>query len=306
MSLAKRNIWLGIGLIGALLAAPNSTVIKYAIVGTDPYLFNVLRFALIALVTSPFLIRDLRSLNRTNVKATVIGGIYMALAVITYVWAIKLSAASYVSVITLVTPIIFIFYSSRFTGEKISSRALAGITLAALGAMVIFVLPIALAHGGSLVFYPWATLFIIINCITFPLTVIYFRKANEGGAPMLSVLSLSSWVVCLLNAICLFTLGTSSAPIGGRVVFGILYSGLIVALITRVVSVVVYERIGSVVSSALSYLETLIAITLPLIVLHEQLSPEVVFGGMLIIAGLYVAQHARIIHPKHRHLLRVP
>ena len=305
MAVTKKHTWLAIGLLGTLIAAPNGTVIKYAIGSTDPYFFNALRFALIAAITTPFIFTGYKRITKKNFRLALFGGLYMAAAVVSYVWAIKLSAASYVSIITLLSPLIFIFYSSKMAGERISRRGLAGITLAALGAMVIIVLPVAVRDSGSFTFYPMATLFALINTVTFPLTIIYFRKANEEGLTMNSVLSLSSWVVTLVNLGAFLIFLPPVGNIDGSAIFGTIYSGVLVGLVARAISVEVYEHIGSVISSALSYLETFIAILLPLFVLHEHLSPEVVLGGILILAGVYVAQHHRQIHPKHRHLLRV-
>ncbi|MCA9332398.1 DMT family transporter [Candidatus Saccharibacteria bacterium] len=303
MTKTKSHYWFFVGLIGVLLAAPNATVIKYSLGEIDPFLFNTLRFLAIALITLPFLIKDRKLINKTNFKQAILAGFFMAAAVMSYVWGIKLSQASYVSIVTLITPIIFILLSAKLTGEKISNKSVAGITIAAIGALIIIVLPVALKQSGEFIFYPLATLFILLNCISFPLAMIYFKKSNESGIPMPSLLSISSFVVCISNAMFLGTVKNTQV-INGKVIFGIIYSGIVVALISRALNLASYEHIGSVVVSALNYLETLVAILLPIIILDEKLSTEMVIGGILILIGVYVVEYHKSAHHKHHHAFR--
>jgi drug/metabolite transporter (DMT)-like permease len=203
MAKTNKNFWFLVGLLSVVLAGPNATIIKYSLGSIDPFLYNSLRFLLVALVTTPFLLKDSRRLNKKNLKLAATAGLYMAVAVTVFVWAIKLSGASYVSIVTLITPIILMIYSAKLVGEKVTYRALAGISLAALGAMVIVVLPVALAQSGSVHFKPLATVFALGNCLTFPLSIIYFKKANQAGIPMPSLMSISSWLVFVASALCL-------------------------------------------------------------------------------------------------------
>jgi drug/metabolite transporter (DMT)-like permease len=304
MAKTNKNFWFLVGLLSVVLAGPNATIIKYSLGSIDPFLYNSLRFLLVALVTTPFLLKDSRRLNKKNLKLAATAGLYMAVAVTVFVWAIKLSGASYVSIVTLITPIILMIYSAKLVGEKVTYRALAGISLAALGAMVIVVLPVALAQSGSVHFKPLATVFALGNCLTFPLSIIYFKKANQAGIPMPSLMSISSWLVFVASALCLLIFGGVTTVVQHQAWFGIFYSGLVVALLARALSVVSYEHIGSAVIGSLFYVETFIAITLPLIFLHEKLSVELVAGGILILVGVYVVEYHKTVHHKHHHLFR--
>lgn len=293
------QVWFLVGIIAALIAAPNATVVRYALGSVDPFLFNVGRFLLVAVVMTPFLVRHMTKLRGKAAGYAVRAGLCMSVAVVSYVLAIQNSAASYVSIITLLTPIVFVIYAARITGEKISSRAIAGITLAALGAAVIVVLPIALHQRGQFVFYPLATIYALINVFSFPLSIIYFKRANEAGLPMSSLMSFSSWIVCGVNAVFLLLIGGGLSMPSSGALLAIMYSGIIVALLSRSLSVVAYEHIGSAISGALGYLETLLAIVIPVFVLSEQLSVEMVIGGMLILLGVYIVEHHKSKAHKH-------
>jgi drug/metabolite transporter (DMT)-like permease len=304
MAKTNKNGWFLAGLLGVVIAGPNATVIKYSLGSIDPFLYNTLRFLLVVVVTCPFLIKDAHRFRKKSLRLAVIAGTYMAIAVTSYVWAIKLSGASYISIITLITPIILLIYSVKMTSEKVTPRAVAGITLAALGAMVIVVLPFALAQHGEFVFQPLATVFAFVNCFSFPLAIIYFKKANQAGIPMPSLMSISSCITFLASLLCLLAIGGASTALGRPAIFGIFYSGIVVALIARTLNVVSYEHIGSAAISALFYVETFIAIALPIIVLHERLTVETVVGGILILAGVYVVEFHKTAHHWHHHVFK--
>lgn len=299
--------WFLLGLLGVLIAAPNATVIKYAVDVVSPLQYNALRFFVVALLTTPPLVTALKRLTRYNLSQSLQAGFFMSIAVVSYVTSIKLSQASYVSIITLVTPIVFILFSTRINGEKINRRAMAGVTLAAIGAMVIVMLPLAIRQSGEFVFYPLATVFALINSVSYALAIIKLKTANEAGVPLPALLSISSWVVALTSAVMFsvaVTQGTEISPLNSRLLLGVFYSGVAVALIARLMTVSSYEHIGSVRTSALAYVETLVAIIVPVIILHEQLSIEMIVGGILILLGVYVAEHHKSAHHKHHHIFR--
>lgn len=296
--------WFLVGLLGVIVAAPNATFIKYATGDVSPTVFVGLRFSAVAIFSTPFLLAGLRKFNRQNVKYALLGGSFMTVAVMTYITAIAMSTASYVSIITLLTPIIFVFYAMKMTHEKLTKRSVAGISLAAAGAMTIVVLPIAVKSGAEFVFYPLATLIILLNCLTFPAAIINYRRANEAGMPMGAVISIGAWVTLLTDLVLLFVRGESLSGVGSNVMWAALYSGIIVVFVSKVLGVISYEHIGAAVTSALSYVETILAVLIPVFVLHEHLSVEVVIGGILILLGVYIVEHHKSPHHRHYHMLR--
>lgn len=302
---SKLKAWFMLGILSIVLGAPNATVIKMGMGSIEPFLFNATRFSLIALCTVPFLLYSSRKITAKNIRYATYVGIYMLIAVLTFVWAIKLSQASYVAVMTLLTPIAFVILSAKLTGERIGKRAILGITIAAIGAFIIVTLPIALAQDAEFQFYPVATALILCNSISFPLAIIYSKKANQAGLPVISILSISSLIIstsCWFGA---FLVGISIAEVTEKAsIIPILYSGIVVALIARGLSILSYEHIGSAVSSALTYGEILLAIIIPVIFLHETLSLEIVVGGVLILLGVYITEHHQSKHAKHFQLFK--
>lgn len=307
-NIIARHKWFLVGLFSVFLAAPNSTFTKYGTDSINPILYVGLRFLVIGLVTLPFVFKARNQLNRSNLKHTLISAFGMTVAVMSYVGAISLSQASYVSIITLITPIFFIIFSNKITGEKISKRALYGITLAMIGAMIVVLLPIAVRQSGDFVFYPLATALALVNTIAFPITIIYYRKANDEGVPIMALMNISAWVVAFIGVLMLFVMtiffsATFDSPDKPAIV-AILYSAIAVALISRAMGIKSYEYIGAVRTSALAYLETLLAILIPVIVLGEKLSTEMIVGGIVILAGVFVVEHHKSVHHKQHFIFR--
>ena len=301
--MTKSIHWFWLAVVAALLATPNATIIRVAVNDADPLYWTISRFALIALVCLPFVLRAGKVLRKPAARRELAkASAALTVAMLSYVFAIYYSQASYVSIITLLTPILFVIFSTKLVGEKINSRAVAGITLAAFGAMVLVILPIALQHDGT-AFYPVATMLALINCVSYALTTVYLRKADEAGVTTPVAIGVSSGLIALIAMILFVPFGDwTRTPMDGNYLAAVAYSALVVALLVRAFNVLAYERLGSAVLSALTYLQIFVAVLIPVFVLHEQLSPAMVIGGALILLGVYVVEARKHPHIKH-HLI---
>lgn len=301
----KKYKWFLVALVAVMLAAPNATIIRSTVLHADPFYFTMWRFILIGLICLPFMIRTRRKLLDSGARRdVVIASIALSIALITYALAILHSQASYVSIITLASPIIFIALSSKIFHEKFSRRVAAGITLAMIGAMTLVILPIALSQNGT-AFYPLATLLALTNSVGYTISIIFMRRANERGVTMPSIIGVSAWFAVAFSLILFMLFGDkTSTPVDLSFWLAVVYSGIVVALIGRALNVWSYEHVGGAVMSALGYLETFVAILIPVVVLNEKLSPEMVIGGVLILFGVYIVEHHKHPHAKHHITLR--
>lgn len=295
----KKPFWLLIGVLVSLLAAPNGAIIRNTVLNVDPVMFNVIRFSLVALVLTPYLIKHRTALRGEALKNAIKVGLFLAVATLSFVYAAKLSQASYVAIIMLLSPIFFVLLASKINNDKIDRRAFAGITLAAIGAFIIVLLPIALRQSGGAVFFPLATLLGLITAVSFPLAVIYSKKAHLSGMPVVSVVGIGAWISLVASLAVLLHTGNWSLDISGSSWLGILYVSIVVQLFVRGVNNIVYEKLGAAENSVLAYLEGFLAVLVPTIALSEKLSPAMVVGGSLIIAGVYVVEYKRTSHHKH-------
>lgn len=301
----KTYKWFLTALAAVIIAAPNATIIRSTVLHSDPFYFTMCRFLLLGLVCLPFIIRARKQLLDTSARRdVVIASIALSIALVCYALAILHSLASYVSIVTLASPIIFIALSTRIFHEKLNRRIAAGMTLAMIGAMTLVILPIALSQNGT-AFYPLATFLALANSVGYTISIIFMRRANERGVSMPSIIGISAWFAVALSLVLFVLFGDkASTPTNLPFWLAVVYSGIAVALIGRALNVWSYEHVGGAVMSSLGYLETFVAILIPVFVLNEKLSPEMVIGGVLILLGVYVVEHHKHHHAKHHIIMR--
>lgn len=145
----------------------------------------------------PFIFIQSRFINKINLKYAVLMGLNLAAAVFCYSWAIRLSQASYVAIITLISPIVFVVISVLVDKGRVEAKSLAGLGLAVAGTLLIFILPIAVKQNLEFSFYGTATVLLLLQSVFNAGIVINGKKANLAGMRMVTLIGISS-LVCLL------------------------------------------------------------------------------------------------------------
>lgn len=300
----KKQAWFFVGFVGILMTIGNPTVIRWVSDDISMFAFNVLRASIVAIICLPFIIASLHKFSRPAIKSTLFAAVSLAIAIASFTEAIKLSQASYASVIALISPIILVLLSVKLAHERVKMRGLIGITLAALGAMIVIVMPIALEQG-AFTFYPLATFLAMLNAVLFPVSTLFFREANVvHKIPMPALLGIGSLMAVIFNFILWQTVdGGQSFVWNQSLVMAVLYSGVVVTLVARTVELFTYEHIGAAQVAPLTYIESIITILVPVFVLGESLSIYMIFGGMLILIGTVVVEYHRTAHRKHAHFI---
>lgn len=301
----QKQTWFIIALISALVAAPHAMIIRDVLSDADPFYWNMLRFGVAALICLPWVVKAWRVVRRPNVLGDLcIASVMMGIAGVCYVLAIYNSQASYVSIITLTVPLVFIALSVKLVGDRLSRQSIAGVSIGAAGALLLIALPVALSHSQT-VFYPVATLYAAGNVVTFCIATIYLRKTNEAGLPMMATIGIVAGVAAVVNACCFLVFGDQSKmPVSPVFLGAVAYSGIAVIAVSQALKIVAYERLGAATISAIGYVETLVAIILPVFILHERLSPAMIVGGALILLGVYVVESRHREHGAHHWLHR--
>ena len=279
------------------------TIIKVLVEDIDPMLFNSLRAAIAVTISIPFIIMALRKINKRNLTYAIAAGLCMAVATSSAIYALTFVQASYVIILSLLSPVVFVILSNKLMHEKINARSAAGVSVAAIGALLAVSLPLLLGGETSMEFSPIATTLVLISCFFFPLGLIFYRKAHESGMPFPAIQGISSSVILVISFTTMYvTVGIPLEQLNGLPVsawIGILYSAIVVIFIARIMSMASLERIGASAYSTISYLENIIAIIIPVLFLGEKLSVAVIVGGMLILVGVYLTEHHRSKHHPH-------
>ncbi|MDR0397808.1 MAG: DMT family transporter [Candidatus Nomurabacteria bacterium] len=310
---ANYALWLVLGLAVYILSSPNAMVAKILFDNEwlDTFSYSVIRYSVMILFTLPVAVYGVFK-NRKAVakhwRSAVFAGVCLSLSGVAYTLAIELGKASHVNIINLLTPIVLVVLSAKIIHDKVSHRATIGITLAAIGGVLVVATPMIISGAIESSVSPASVALSVFNAIIFPFSMVYMRRANEAGVPLALMLTISCSCTILIALVL--------EPIMyGRTVLDsvvhltawewfvmVAYIGIFVALIVRVVSVKAYEAVGSAVAGGFEYLHTLLAIILPIIVLHETLAPEILAGALLILIGIYLTESHHHMN-SHVHLV---
>lgn len=304
----SKQKWFWICLVAALLSAPNALVLHHTSATLDPLLINAVRFGLAGFVFLPILFRDMPRLlmSKKSYWRLFLTAFSLAVTGVAYVIALGAGPASYVSILFLLTPIALVLYARRIANETIPPSAIAGITLAAIGAMLMILLPLLETTGGKFAFYPIATAAALIAALTYPASVVLAKNTNKRyRVHILSIVSFSSLLTALVSiALWYVTRSDHTVTVSTVDIWALIYAGLVVLGLSRVLTLQGYKYVSTPVLSSLYYFESFLAIVLPVLLLHESLSPEMVIGGSLILLGVYTVEHHKSKRHKHHNVLR--
>lgn len=300
----KKNVlWLTIFASVAFVAllAPQNTIIRSMSSTVDPYYWLLIKSIVVGVICLPFALRSLGLLFRKSMlKYTIGSAIFGTTAVITAPLAVYASQASYVSVIGLSFPVLFVLLSSWLLKEKLTHRTMAGIVLAMIGASVIVLVPFALSHQGGEI-YPMGTFLAILNGISSSLATIFMKQANEKKVPILASVGVNVSLAAVVSYALFVTFGDmTKTPTDGTFMLVILYTSVGVTIFGNVICTKLYEYTNSAYVGVLMYVRTFAAIILPVFVLGEVLSLPMVIGGICILIALYVTE-SRKMHHFHLH-----
>jgi drug/metabolite transporter (DMT)-like permease len=309
------TLWLVLGLAVYVLSAPNAMIAKmlFSNEWLDTFSYSIIRYGVMVLFTLPVAIVGVVKHHKAVAKhwrLAVFAGLCLSLSSVAYTLAIELGKASHVNIINLLTPIILVVLSAKIIHDKVSHRATIGITLAAIGGVLVVAAPMIISGSLDSTISPASVALSLFNAFVFPVAMVCMRRVNEAGVPLALMLTVSCSCTILVSlalepAFYGYTVLGSVAHLTTWEWFVLIaYVGLFVALVVRVISVKAYEVVGSAVAGGFEYLHTLLAIILPIIVLHETLAPEILIGALLILAGIYLTEsHHHMnshVHLSHR------
>ena len=298
----SKRLWFLIALIALVASAPNAMITRIFVSGPiDSFLWVVVRALLVAVILLPLVVARWSKFikTRARLRAVLFNGVLMAAALISHAQAIALSSASYVSTIVLLYPIILVVISSFMFKERITRRIMAGVGIAACGGSVLVLLPFAFSGGDYEVNTP-ATLLSVTNLFTFAFAIAGTRKLNNQGVSIPFQIGVNSIIMAIIACVLFWLFGDPShVQIDMWFIMAAIYSSVGIMLLARWLSTLAFGHVGAALFGALTYVESFLAILLPVFILGETLSITMVIGGILIMAGIYILEYYK--HPTSKH-----
>jgi drug/metabolite transporter (DMT)-like permease len=296
------NPWLLVLILATLLSAPAGTLTRMLTGELNPFVIASVRYAIVSLVLVPIFIKNFRkykAIIRKNWKPIVIFGFLASFGAPAYMLAIASSSASFVAILDLLTPIMFIIVSTLVTRDKFSRNAVIGILFAVLGGSVILLMP--LIFDWSFMNVGWAAVaamlvFIVIDA-GWPVVL---RKVNSNGVPLVMILAIAffeTFVVSTGFALASGGVGVYEGlvelPLWGWA--SLVFKALVLSIAVRWLNTKAYERLGTATTASVSYLHYALGIGLPILLLGEKVPVEILVGAVLIVTGIiFVRRHPHL------------
>ena len=294
--------WFIVALAMTVALAPHAAICRWMLHGWDPYFLSFVRSALAAVIAFPIVIAYRKNLRGRGLVYGLFASVMMSIAVLSFVVSLSLQDASLVGLITLFTPLILIYYSAKVNKERVSHQAKIGVTIAVVGAIIMLGNGFMSGNHGA-AFNLVAVLLGFVNCLTYPLATVYYKKANDQWVHLIGLIALGLLVSAAMNLVLWLLNGAHvtyqlSAPMIGA----LMYIVVVVAVLGKFLNVRSYEHVGSGVMGSLYYLQSTLAVLIPVIVLHEKIRPAILLGGAVILLGIWVAQYHRLAHTNHHQI----
>ena len=200
------------------------------------------------------------------------------------------------SIINGVTPLAtLIAILIAFPEEKPNRQRIAGLVIGFLGVLVVVGVWRPM-EGGSLVGIAACIVAISLYGTSYP----YVRRRLTGGESSLQLnpLTLATGLMLLGSIqgwILVAIFGFSTGPFTGPVVWSMLALGVLGSGVAYLLNYTVVRNADATTASTVTYVITLVAVSLGAIVLHEELSWNEPVGALVVIIGAATAQG--LLHP---------
>lgn len=273
------------------LGSGGSIAIKVGLTSFSPALFLFLRFALAILTLLPFLKRNIFQVIRHTPLKVYLVSLLAVGNVVLFAFGIRLTSVIISSILYTLIPIMIGIFSHIFLKHRFKQHEVVGAILGLVGALSIVLLPVleGKLHGassliGNLLLLGAVTSFAIYTVLLSPLQK--YRSKTE--------LNFSFFFLTLV--LLFFTLvmgwgthqklilqGPSSASIYGLLFSGILSTSFFYLLYQRLI-----EKGGPMYASLSFYLNPIAASIFGTLILHERLTPLIVFAATLTFLGVWI------------------
>jgi drug/metabolite transporter (DMT)-like permease len=258
----------------------------------SPVTLATIRFLLAGAIFVPLLIAvpRYRAPWRSIPKLAAFGLLAVTFYFIFQYNGVARTSASLSAIVITLSPLVVVLMSALFLHERLNRSQTAGIVLATAGALHL-VARGSVEVGGS--DYWLGVLFLVLNVLAWGLYNILGKRALESQHPM----TLTAYMT-ILGAICLLPF---SAAEGGLASLGAASSGVWLAIAYLVVfcSVIAYVAYNYALrilpasqAGVFQFLNPVAASLLAQLLLDEPLTPVTALGGLMAIAGVYLANRS--------------
>lgn len=282
----------------------NFIATKFTLQEFPPMTLAFLRFFLALILLSPFLLTEKRKIIKSDLPVLIgIGLLMITLNIGFFYEGLKRTTVTTASMLTLIVPILSVLGGWWFLKEKVFVVNLAGIILGFIGTILIIGLPFIILGIQPTTDTMLGNFLIILASICWVAGAIL----SKGILQKYSTLTLTAVIFAV--GMITFIVPALNEYIQNPVwyqkvtILGILGLGFI-TIASSICAYFLFEwglsKLGVIKADLFQYLEPLVATTLGVLILGEQLRFSFIIGGVLIALGVYWATLAKDRHRHHK------
>lgn len=278
--------------LAALLGGSVPALAKFALTVFPTFFLLFIRFFIACLTLIPLIIRS-KELNLKMLKNLTFLGIIGALNPIILYMALKYTQASVSPLLYAATPLLTALYLSRKKMETISKNTLLGIIIGFSGVASIIVLPLLTNNSTQQLSFK-GNLLIFVAVIAFTIYGILSKYQSEkiGASPIALTFYFSFFGLLFSLPLAINELN-SGMIIWNRVMFSHWFSAIIAGVTGTTLFYLVYQHAvkigGATAASLFTYLQPIVGILLPVVMLGETITLPFTIGAILAIFGVQLA-----------------
>ena len=272
-----------------LVWSVNFVVAKTALRQFSPLMLGALRFTVGGFVILPIYWwkkRDVMTLLNPSWKVVAVGVIGVGLNQLIFLLGLVRTSVAHAAILIAMQPVLILFLSRWVGHEEITRAKLMGLALA-IGGVIVLQGRALLGGEGSML----GDLFVVIAAFTFAIYTVAGKeiRGRYDGLTMTTLAYVGSAV--FLSPVTLWLAsGFDFSQVGWLGWASVLY----IATFPSVVAYLIYYHalrfMPSTKVSRLTYLQPFIATAVAVPVLGEKITPSLVTGGALVLAGVFVTE----------------
>jgi drug/metabolite transporter (DMT)-like permease len=219
-------------------------------------------------------------------RSWLLRGLFGGISMLLFFIAIQLTSSGRASLLANTSPVFAAICGTLFFKEQIKKRYVLSLVLCGIGVCLVFI------DGNT--YSMWGNLAGLGSGITAGLAIHYIRRVSQKNSIFHVYLS-----ACIFGFLCtLFTWPEVRLLVPGIPLVALLLIAAL-AFIGQMVMAFGYRFVTASRGSIIGYSETLMTVTLSVLLLGEELKLRFVLGGMLILVGLVLSQWQGHLSGRH-------
>ncbi|HSX09941.1 MAG TPA: DMT family transporter [Candidatus Saccharimonadales bacterium] len=266
---------------------------KIAVPFVGPLIFVTFRFIIGAVVLFIiFLFSEKKTLKLSEYYDFILLGFLLMINVGTFTFAIIHTTVIMSTLIFSMTPVLVGVGAHFFLQEKFDRQKLAGLLVSFIG--LLFLLSQSLTQNKHNIFgEPIGNILICISTVGYSCYLLYSRKVlhKKGNYPIQTTFltfTIAAIFFVLISLCSLLLGGIEIKPISSFGIWGMVIVG-IGSVIQYLMLQIGVKKTNAFTASLFQYIGPFIAASITIPYLHEQVTLQLLFGGLLVLIGVFIA-----------------